>query len=180
MNIDFAARPGFSAYVLLLMFSGLAMVVVGSPVVRSQRALLRLLNVVLGLGFFAYGFYLAFIFNGGNYIIFFKAFILPVVLIVRSIAASRRRPQTAQWQAPAQQPPAAAVSQAQWNAPPVQPEQWGQPQWGYPQPTSAQYGPPPTQYGPPPTQYGPPPPWPNAVQPAGDHPRSTADQESSR
>src|SRR3954451_23587832 len=82
MNIDFSHHAGFSAYVLLLMFSGVVMVFMASPVVRSESALLRLLNVTFGLGFIGYGCYLAFVFQGGTYIIFFKAFILPVLMII--------------------------------------------------------------------------------------------------
>ena len=69
MNIDFANHPAFSAYVLLLMFSGLVMVFVASPAVRQSKLWLRILNVVVGLGFFCYGFYLAFLFQGGSYLI---------------------------------------------------------------------------------------------------------------
>lgn len=92
MNIDFGADPTFSSYVLLLMFSGIVMIVLATPKVRSS-VWLRILNVVVGLGFFGYGFYLAFLFDGGTYFLFFKAFILPAVLVFRTIQgaiASRR------------------------------------------------------------------------------------------
>ncbi|MGZ4486106.1 MAG: hypothetical protein ACXVW8_17430, partial [Nocardioidaceae bacterium] len=93
MNIDFSADPGFSAYVLPLMFSGIVMVVLASPVVKNSRPWLRLLNIAVGLGFFGYGFYLAFLFQGGTYFMFFKAFILPALLIFRTIqgAVMKRR-----------------------------------------------------------------------------------------
>ena len=113
MNIDFANHPAFSAYVLLLMFSGLVMVFVASPAVRQSKLWLRVLNAVIGLGFFGYGFYLAFLFQGGSYLIFFKAFFVPVVLILRTVQASR----AARAQA-AVLPP----------APPQQPEPWRNPQ----------------------------------------------------
>src|SRR4051812_32127952 len=89
VNIDFTNHAGFSAYVLLLMFSGLAMIVLASPAVKRQRPLMRALNLLFGIGFFCYGFYLAFLFAGGTYVLFFKAFILPAVLIIRSF---RSRP----------------------------------------------------------------------------------------
>ena len=73
MNIDFGAAPGFSAYVLLLMFSGVAMIVMASPTVKHSTNGLRALNALFGVGFLGYGFYLAFLFNGGGYFIFFKA-----------------------------------------------------------------------------------------------------------
>lgn len=90
MNIDFSARPGFSAYVLLLMFSGVIMLGLSSPAIKRSTRGLRLLNGLFGAGFVIYGFYLAFIFNGGTYIIFFKAFILPVLLIVNTVRSAVR------------------------------------------------------------------------------------------
>jgi predicted lipid-binding transport protein (Tim44 family) len=90
VNIDFANHAGFSAYVLLLMVSGGAMLTMGSPAVKRQRPLNRVLNVLFGLGFFGYGFYLAFLFHGGTYVIVFRAFVVPVLLVVRTIRSSRR------------------------------------------------------------------------------------------
>jgi hypothetical protein len=122
MNIDFAGHFGFSAYVLLLMFSGLVMVFLGSPVVRSSKTWIRVFNVVLGLAYFGYGFYLAFLWQGGTYLIFFKAFIVPIVMLIRTAQAARlRRAQTVvpgapQWNEagyPVQQP---YQPQQQWPA----------------------------------------------------------------
>ena len=128
MNIDFADHPAFSAYVLLLMFSGLVMVFVASPAVRQTKLWLRVLNVVVGLGFFGYGFYLAFLFQGGSYLIFFKAFFVPVVLVLRTIQASR----AARAQVAAVPPPA---PQQQWGQQPQPHQQWTQPQqqWAAPE-----------------------------------------------
>jgi hypothetical protein len=89
VNIDFSADPTFSAYVLLLMFSGIVMVVMASPVVKRSTLPLRLLNGVLGVAFFGYGFYLTFFFQGGSYFILFKAFVLPVVLLFRTVQRAR-------------------------------------------------------------------------------------------
>ena len=89
MNIDFSRDPGFSIYVVLLMFSGLAMVLMASPMVKHSTAGVRALNALFGLGFLGYGFYLAFLFQGGGYLIFFKAFIVPVVMIFRTIRSAR-------------------------------------------------------------------------------------------
>jgi hypothetical protein len=117
LNIDFSTNPGFSAYVLLLMASGIAMVVMASPAVRRSTMFLRVLNTVIGLGFFGYGFYLTFLFDGGTYVMFFQAFILPVVLIFRTLQAARlSRRQAAQ---SAAQPGAAPTS----PAPAVEPSQ---------------------------------------------------------
>jgi hypothetical protein len=95
MNIDFDAAPGFSAYVLLLMFSGVAMIIMASPTVKHSTNGLRALNGLFGVGFLGYGFYLAFLFDGGGYLIFFKAFILPVLLLIRTVRTARasRSPQ---------------------------------------------------------------------------------------
>jgi hypothetical protein len=139
MNIDFAHHPAFAAYVLLLMFSGLVMVFLASPAVRESKLWLRVLNAVIGLGFFGYGFYLAFLFQGGTYLIFFKAFFVPVVLVVRTVQASR----AAQAQAAAVAPPAPPQQwgpQQQWSAP----QQWATPeqQWGRYAEPEQQWGPP--------------------------------------
>ena len=89
MNIDFSVDPGFSTYVVLLMFSGFAMILMASPMVKHSTAGVRALNALFGLGFLGYGFYLAFLFQGGGYLIFFKAFIVPVVMIFRTIRSAR-------------------------------------------------------------------------------------------
>jgi hypothetical protein len=89
VNIDFSVDPGFSTYVVLLMFSGIAMLIMASPVVKHSTVGVRALNALFGVGFLGYGFYLAFLFQGGGYLIFFKAFILPVLMIFRTIRSAR-------------------------------------------------------------------------------------------
>ncbi len=151
----------FHAYALLLMISGGLLVVMAGALSGPSKAS-RVINLLVGLAFFGYGFYLEFLFGGGHYYIFFYAFILPVLLIVNTFkarkAANEARQHAAQ-QAYAQQ----AYAQQQ----PAQAQQ-GQPQYGPPPapPSVSQYGPPPApppapQYGPPPApptgpQYGPP------------------------
>jgi hypothetical protein len=93
-NLDFAQHAAFSWYCLLLMFSGIVMLVIS--VLRNQSTQRRVIRAILGIGFFGYGFYLAFVFGGGSYIVFFQAFIVPVLLIVdtfRSQTARRKQPQ---------------------------------------------------------------------------------------
>jgi hypothetical protein len=144
VNIDFDQRAGFSTYVLLLIFSGVVMLAMGSPAVKAEGKLLRFLNVVFGLGFLGYGFYLAFLFQGGTYVIFFKAFILPVVMIIRTIRTARSR------KAPA--PGAGAFPQAQYpqaQYPQAQYPQAQYPQAQYPPPEYSQAQYPPPQYPPP-------------------------------
>jgi len=134
VNIDFSAHPGFSAYVLLLMVAGVAMLIIASPTVKRQRTLSRVLNAAFGAGFLGYGIYLAFMFKGGHYVIFFQAFILPILLISRTIRGAAASPPPAPSvyppAAPAQYPPAGltaypAAAPAQYS--PAQPAMYTTP-----------------------------------------------------
>lgn len=92
MNLNFSLDPLFSWYVVLLLVSGVAMFVMGITNAARQSIGWRIFGAVAGLGFFGYGVYLGFIFDGLEYIIFFKAFIVPIVVIVnfvRSLMANR-------------------------------------------------------------------------------------------
>jgi peptidoglycan/LPS O-acetylase OafA/YrhL len=89
MNIDFQNHAGFSFYVIMLMVAGLACLITGAAAAgRNVSRGLRIWNVILGLGLLGYGIYLAFIFEGGHYFIFFYAFILPILTIVRTVKAN--------------------------------------------------------------------------------------------
>ena len=88
-NLSFAHHAGFSWYCILLMFSGIAMLVMA--VLRNQTRQRQVIRVIFGVGYFCYGFYLAFIFAGGHYVLFFQAFILPVLLIVDTIRGQTMR-----------------------------------------------------------------------------------------
>jgi predicted lipid-binding transport protein (Tim44 family) len=82
------------------------------------------------VGFLGYGFYLAFLFEGGSYIVFFQAFILPLLLIARTIrgameARSQRSPAQASPAfdqltpaAPEPAPAGSAQSSDPWGPPP--------------------------------------------------------------
>ena len=98
MNIDFSNDPGFSTYVVLLMLSGVVML--GLSSVRQGSRGLRLLNIAFGAGFVCYGFYLAFLFQGGSYMVFFKAFILPVVMVFKTVKSRLAQSSTPQAVAP--------------------------------------------------------------------------------
>ena len=90
-NLNFSHDAGFSWYCILLMLSGIVMLVIG--VLRNQTAIRRIIRVVFGIGYFCYGFYLTFVFTGGHYLLFFQAFLLPILIIAdwyRSKAAKRR------------------------------------------------------------------------------------------
>lgn len=84
-NLDFSADPKFAWYVVFLAISGLILITLGPIAGRSQKASARIITTLIGLGFLGYAIYLAFIFNGGGYQIFFYAFILPVVISIKFI-----------------------------------------------------------------------------------------------
>ncbi|MEU9131250.1 hypothetical protein AB0D08_24615 [Kitasatospora sp. NPDC048540] len=107
MNLDFSAEPLFSWYVVLLLVSGLALIGIAAAGL-GQSAGMRALNGLFGAGFLGYGVYLGFIFEGGDYIIFFKVFILPVVLIAAAVKNFTERSNRAQAPAPVQPPADAA------------------------------------------------------------------------
>lgn len=180
----------FLIYDLLLLLGGIAMVAIGIAI-KEQGTGARILNVVVGLAFFAYGFYLMFLFEGGSYRIFFYVFILPILLIVRAVKARKEAreqaaahqfagaPQPGQFapSAPGQFAPSAPAQPGQgWPAPQGQPAPYGQAPQGHPgqaphQPghpaPQAPYGQPAPQgqYGQPQGQYGQPqaqPGYPNA------------------
>lgn len=93
-NLDFAHRAGFSWYCLFLMASGIAMVLVA--VLTNQTTQRRAVRALFGIGYFGYGFYLAFISGGGSYFVFYYVFIVPVLLIVGTFnrrQARRQQPQ---------------------------------------------------------------------------------------
>ncbi len=104
-NIDFTNAPGFSTYVLLLIGSGILMLVLAATVEGSKG--IRFANLAFGAGFVVYGGYLAFVFSGGTYFIFFKAFILPVVMLVKTIQAAAQKKS-----APTLPPPAPGAAAA--------------------------------------------------------------------
>jgi hypothetical protein len=94
-NLDFSNEPGFSWYCVLLLLSGVAMLaMVGVP---TQRKGSRIANLIFGVGFVCYALYLILFFQGGTYLMFYKAFILPVFLIIGTIkgAADKRRAKNA-------------------------------------------------------------------------------------
>jgi hypothetical protein len=85
----------FYIYVLFLILSGIAMLVLAS-VKTGQTPTRRAWNAVFGAGFTVYGLYLLLFFHGGHYVIFFYVFLLPILMIVRFVrdrsAVRRPRP----------------------------------------------------------------------------------------
>ncbi|MFA1542453.1 hypothetical protein [Actinomadura monticuli] len=86
MNIDFGADAAFSWYVVFLLVSGVAMLLMAA-IGGGQSIGERLLNLAFGVGFLGYAVYLGFIFDGGEYFMFFYAFILPVLMLFRFFSA---------------------------------------------------------------------------------------------
>ncbi|NKZ03606.1 hypothetical protein [Actinomadura latina] len=86
MNIDFSADAAFSWYVVFLLVSGFGMLLMAA-IGGGQSVGERLLNLAFGVGFLGYAVYLGFIFDGGEYFMFFYAFILPVVMLFRFAGA---------------------------------------------------------------------------------------------
>jgi hypothetical protein len=122
----------FELYPPLLMFSGILLLVMAALPWQSGGA--RVVSALFGVGFLGYGFYLEFIFTGGTYIVFYYAFIVPVLMIVQTVKGYQAYQRG---KAAAQQP----IAQQQ-------------PPMGYPpQPFPA--GPPPQYPGAPPQQYQP-------------------------
>jgi len=91
MNIDFGLDPVFSWYVVLLCVSGVAMLAIAAAKGVEQSAGARALSALAGVGFFGYGIYLAFIFQGESYWMFFQAFILPALLVVNFVRGALTR-----------------------------------------------------------------------------------------
>jgi hypothetical protein len=116
----------FYAYVFFLIASGVLMLVMGilrAPYARRSRVL----NLIMGAGFAIYGLYLLLFFQGGHYILFFYAFVLPVLMTVRFFRA-RSAYQAAQSMTPGA--PAGYGQPAGYG----RPGGYGQPPAGYGQP----------------------------------------------
>jgi hypothetical protein len=163
MNLDFSAEPAFSWYVVLLMISGLALVCVAGMSHLEQSKGLRIFSLLAGLGFLGYGFYLGFLFQGGTYVVFYKALIVPVVLIVGAVRSALTRRRTRTSPPPAGYPATGMQPGTAWG-PPAQPGQpgtgWGQPVqpapgWGQPGASWGQPGQPGAQPGQAGGQWGP-------------------------
>ncbi|MBO2453829.1 hypothetical protein J4573_42535 [Actinomadura barringtoniae] len=126
MNIDFSAEPMFSWYVVLLAFAGIVMLGMAA-IGGGQSVWVRALDTVFGIGFVGYAVYLGFIFTGGTYVIFFKAFFVPVFLFIGFVKSLANRRGQAQTYAPGRQ-----AFQQQPYGQPAPGEAYGQPAPGQP------------------------------------------------
>ncbi len=104
-------------YPLLLMFSGLLLVVLAAMPWQTPGR--RAISAIFGVGFLGYGFYLEFLFDGGTYIVFYYAFVAPILVIFQSVKGYQAwKARKAQWQ---QQP--MLYPGAQYPVPPQYPVQ---------------------------------------------------------
>jgi hypothetical protein len=72
----------FNIYVLFLILSGAAMLVMAFVRV-GRRMSRRIWSGILGALYLIYGLYLLLFFQGGHYILFYYAFIVPILLIAQ-------------------------------------------------------------------------------------------------
>jgi hypothetical protein len=86
-NLDFSAEPLFSWYVVALAFSGISVLVFGALPIAGLKVVLRIVSILVGLGLLGYAYYLAFVFEGGTYTLYYKVFIVPIAVIVASVKA---------------------------------------------------------------------------------------------
>ncbi|WP_280274090.1 hypothetical protein [Nocardia wallacei] len=77
----------FHWYVGMLAFSGIVMIVM-AVVKGGQSETAQWFNAAFGAGFLGYAAYLAFIFEGGSYLIFFQAFFVPVLMVVNFVRST--------------------------------------------------------------------------------------------
>ena len=87
----------FNWYVALLAISGIIMIALAA-VKNGQSSASRSLNGILGAVYLGYAVYLAFLFDGGSYLIFFQAFIVPVMMVVNFFRNRTPRPKLTETQ----------------------------------------------------------------------------------
>jgi hypothetical protein len=80
----------FLVYVGALAVSGLVLAILAIGGFGLSVGL-RLLNGLFALGFLGYAVYLYFIFEGGEFRMFWYAFVLPVVLIIQAIRGRKAK-----------------------------------------------------------------------------------------
>ena len=129
-------------YIAFLFLSGILLLVLGIGGF-GQKTSARVIDTLFGFAFLGYGYYLAFIFEGGSYRIFFYAFVVPIFAVIQLLKARKERQEQAAalnagqypGQFPGQPPvgfPGVPPQGQQFQAPP-QPFQ-GQPAPGQPAP----------------------------------------------
>lgn len=111
----------FDFYWILLVISGILMLGIGFSGFGGRSKGVRALNIIFGAGFIGYGVYLGLFFTGGTYIIIFKAFLVPILLIVNAVRnrnAQRNTSAPTAWPAPPTfGPPSDGQPTTPWQAP---------------------------------------------------------------
>ncbi|HTF11203.1 MAG TPA: hypothetical protein VK659_23815 [Asanoa sp.] len=80
----------FNAYVIALAVSGVIQLVIAGVGFGAGKGM-RILSGLFGVGFLAYSIYLAFIFDGVEFRMFYYAFIAPILFIVQIVRARGER-----------------------------------------------------------------------------------------
>jgi hypothetical protein len=91
----------FNLYVGALAVSGLLLAILAISGFGASSIGERLLNALFALGFLGYAFYLYFIFEGGEFRMFYYAFVVPVLLLLRAFQGWRKRRDASNQPAPA-------------------------------------------------------------------------------
>ncbi|WP_067677230.1 hypothetical protein [Nocardia miyunensis] len=87
----------FNWYVALLAISGIVMLAMAA-LKQGQSVVSRSINGIFGAVYLGYAIYLAFLFDGGSYLIFFQAFLLPVLMVVNFFRNRTPRPKLTETQ----------------------------------------------------------------------------------
>lgn len=85
----------FLGYIAGLAISGLIMLVLAATGFGASGVLVRILNGLFGAGFLGYAIYLFFFFEGGEFRIFYYAFILPVLMLISAFRGRQSRSEPA-------------------------------------------------------------------------------------
>jgi hypothetical protein len=80
----------FLGYTLLLAVSGILLLALGIGGF-GQSVGARIVDGLFGVGFLGYACYLFFVFDGGEVMILFYAFIVPIVAVIQAVKARRAR-----------------------------------------------------------------------------------------
>lgn len=81
----------FLVYIGALNVAGIVLLALGAINFGAQSPMMRIINVLIGLGFLGYAFYLLFIFDGGSFALFYYPFILPVLLVIQAVRNRKNR-----------------------------------------------------------------------------------------
>ena len=90
-----ASEGEFHAYEAALFISGALLVLVAVLPFLRQPIGIRVLNGLIGVAMLSYGFYLAFIFDGGTFFESYYVFIVPILLIINVVKQARANKQNA-------------------------------------------------------------------------------------